>query len=667
MDVALLRDRLAKRGMGDALVSDDDVLCAYLTRDECSDISPSPFFDERFYRAMYPDMAAFDGRRAGSAFAHFVFYGLEEGRWPCETLFFVARSFAEPLAPIETLDAAKYLELNLSARDFVAAFPVLGAKEHFNRYGRFLHLIVDEPVPVPESDPYAFLTEMEHQFDPIWYADRYLDGDSSPAHHRDPFGHYLSIGVARSYSPNDWFEEEWYRAFYPDVLEALPGDFLCGFHHYLATGRAERRIPKFDLETALENQLPGVTKPELITRATGLRRRFYKDGLRASRRPDLGGPGTVWFLLPHLNPDIAFGGYRACFELMRALRAAGIDVAIYCTQAVNANKTYFLWRQRSESLREAFEDIIVLSRDEDHRIGIGPRDRIVAYTVMDLPMARDLSAWTQFDRPYLLAQEYEPIFFEHSSTRALTDESYDVPHYPIINSAYLHEYFRTHGVGIFGNAQEPIEGRDFAVFEHRINRLPSQTVASMASRNRRVLALYARPEKHAARNLFEMALIALQNLCRAGVFGTEWSFVGLGALSDLDPIELGRGHRLVVYKRTSEEEYIDLVGSLDIGLSLMYAPHPGVVAFEFATTGALVVTNTYENRTAEELRVLCENIVPCEPTLGDLERAILEAVDRVHDYESRVRHTLAPERNEWNEIFSSEFVERVFGADVQAP
>jgi hypothetical protein len=371
--------------------------------------------------------------------------------------------------------------------------------------------------------------------------------------------------------------------------------------------------------------------------------------------------------LPHLNPDIAFGGYRASFELMRALRAAGIGVAIYCTQAVNANKAYFLWRQRSQTLREAFEDITVLSRDDDHRIGIGPRDRIVAYTVMDLPLARALAAWTKFDRPYLLAQEYEPIFFDHSSTRALTQESYGVPHYPIINSAYLYEYFRRHGIGIFGGDREPEESRDFAVFEHRINRLPSQTAASMSARTRRVLALYARPEKHAARNLFELALIALQNLCRNGTFGEEWSFVGLGALSELDPIELGRGHRLVVYKRTSEEEYINLIGSLDIGVSLMYAPHPGVVAFEFATAGALVVTNTYENRSAADLRALSENIVPCEPSLADLERAIVEAVGRVHDYEARVRDTFRPERNEWDEIFSPEFVERVFGTDVKAP
>ena len=96
----------------------------------------------------------------------------------------------------------------------------------------------------------------------------------------------------------------------------------------------------------------------------------------------------------------------------------------------------------------------------------------------------------------------------------------------------------------------------------------------------------------------------------------------------------------------------------------MYAPHPGLVALEFATTGALAITNVYENRSAADLRSLSANLVPCEPTLRDLQRAIEESLRRVGDYEERERNAYVPPPQGWDEIFSREFVERVFRLDA---
>ncbi len=640
------------------------MLVAYFSDPACRLFSPNAMFDERWYRESHPDIASYVEDRSG--FLHFMEYGLNEGRWPNAVLRETARTIAQPGPLVTSLDAQAYLDRNPAAQAFLDAFPILTALEHYNRYGRFLRFLIAPELARESYVPPTVFGMLEREFDPAWYAARYLAGPHFETERTDPFAHYLATGAARAYSPNAWFEEDWYRAFYADVERAIPEQYFCAFQHYLEIGQGEGRMPRFVLARALENQIPGVTAPELVPRVDGLRERFYRDGLRASRRDDGDDKTTVWFLLPQFNPDVAFGGYRACFELMRSVRLAGANVAIYCTRSEHANMAYFLWRQTSDRYHRAFKDVAVFARGEDHRIAIGPRDRIVAYSAMDLHTARDLARWTDVERPYLLAQEYEPTYFEYSSSRALFCEAYAVPHVPIINSGFLERYFRTHRIGPFGEPTLPVEWQDYVTFEHRINRLPRESALSMAGRTRRLLVLYARPEHHANRNLFELGVLALQNLARDGAFGREWSFVGIGALSELEPIELGNGHRLVLQQRTSEEDYVGLMSSLDIGISLMYAPHPGVVSFELATTGALVVTNTFENRTKDELVAISRNIVPCEPRLSDLERSIREALKRVHAYETRARDAYEPTDASWDEIFSEDFVRRLFRCDVAA-
>jgi hypothetical protein len=662
IDFGFLRDRLVDAERCAPGAADDDVLVAYFSNDACRRHSPSPAFDEGWYRAANPDIGDYvaDGR---SGFLHFIEYGLREGRWPNAILSETANLFGHPRPIAQSLDEAAYRDLNPAAQQFLDAFPIVTAADHYNLYGRFLHFAIAPPPACGELPTPAIFAILEREFDAAWYTARYLGGASLHTDRADPFAHYLAIGAARAYSPNAWFEEDWYRAFYADVDIAIPEQFFCGFQHYLEIGHAERRMPRFDLTRSLENQMPGVTSPDLVPRVDGLRDRFYREGLRASRRGDGDDRMTVWFLLPQFNPDIAFAGYRACFELMRAVRLAGAKVAVYCTRSNQANMRYFLWRQASDRYDRAFADIALVAREDDQQIAIGRSDRIVAYSVMDLHTARDLARWTDDERPFLLAQEYEPTYFEHSSTRALFCEAYDVPHVPIINSVFLERYFRRNRIGAFGGSSEPVRWRDYVTFEHRINRLPRESAASMAARERRSLVVYARPEVHANRNLFELAVLALQNLVRAGAFGAEWSFAGVGAMSQIDPIELGQGHRLVLHQRTTEESYVRMMGSLDIGISLMYAPHPGVVAFEFATTGALVVTNTYENRAGDDLLAVSRNIVPCEPTLGDVERAIREALGRVRTFDARVRDAYEPPETSWDEIFSPDFVRRVFRFD----
>lgn len=110
------------------------------------------------------------------------------------------------------------------------------------------------------------------------------------------------------------------------------------------------------------------------------------------------------------------------------------------------------------------------------------------------------------------------------------------------------------------------------------------------------------------------------------------------------------------------DDYARFMNSIDVGLSLMLAPHPSVVPFEFAATGAVVVTNTYENRSAQELEEICGNIVPCPPTLAGIEAALRMAVTRAEDFETRERRRLVVADRSWKETFSPDMLASLLAA-----
>src|SRR5262249_32568699 len=132
-----------------------------------------------------------------------------------------------------------------------------------------------------------------------------------------------------------------------------------------------------------------------------------------------------------------------------------------------------------------------------------------------------------------LMQEYEPIFHEYSAEYAMVASAYHLPHYPIFNSTELKNYFQYRRLGIFAGDRQPSPRRDFAVFEHVLTKLWAPTLADLKSRPSRTLIFYARPEVHAKRNLFPLALIALEEMAQEGNFVGPWQFHGVGALTEM--------------------------------------------------------------------------------------------------------------------------------------
>ena len=658
--VSRLRTQMAGLGLCENDADDREVAKLYFSG-RCRMISPNAYFDEAWYVGQYPDVAKAlktDGLISG--FVHFVQIGIRKGYWPNEMLFTNAQAFPVPGVPKSIIDEADYLLRYPPAASFLRAFPVLTPTEHYNLCGRFLGYTLDTPQAA--SGNALSLKVAESEFDPVFYAARYLSAPADERYRANPFQHYIAFGMKAAYSPNSWFQEDWYRAFYKEVRDAIECGWLpSGFYHYILTGRIEGRLPRYDLASALEIKMPGVTNPTLIDRAEMLTQRLAGLKVLPKRATTRRMPQTIWVFLPTLNPDIMYGGYRAAIALICALHRDGKEVALVCVDE-EPNPQYFLWSEKSSSVREIFAKLRILNLEQLSTAIIGRSDIFIAYSVWDLVICNQLAGLTDFAMPVLLAQEYEPIFYDNGAQRALCASCYDIPHYPIINSAFLESYMLNNRIGVFGRLPNCMVDRDYAVFEHKINALPVQDAAAMRARSHRVVAVYARPESHAARNLFEIVVIALQTLCKRGAFGPEWRFIGLGCLTKLPPLALGGGHELRLTQKMSEDDYAAIMSELDIGISLMYAPHPSVVPFEFATTGALVVTNTYENRSEQALTKICANIVPCEVSVAGVMNAIERAMSLVNGFDRRERQTLRPHSVSWDAIFSPDFIDSFLSA-----
>jgi hypothetical protein len=241
---------------------------------------------------------------------------------------------------------------------------------------------------------------------------------------------------------------------------------------------------------------------------------------------------------------------------------------------------------------------------------------------------------------------------------ALANQTYDFPHYAIFSTELLRDYFRENRLGIFSESVSAGEESSIS-FQNCITSVGRITRDDLVGRLPRKLLFYARPEPHAARNMFEMASLALSRAIAAGYFEGEWEFYGIGTVGTLARVELSNGVYLTLYPRQTQEKYRQVLREHDLGLSLMHTPHPSLVPIEMASAGMLVVTNTYANKTAEKLRSISSNILAVEPTIEAVSLGLKEAAANIDDYDRRVKGAEVEWATTWQGSFDKAFIERV--------
>jgi hypothetical protein len=158
--------------------------------------------------------------------------------------------------------------------------------------------------------------------------------------------------------------------------------------------------------------------------------------------------------------------------------------------------------------------------------------------------------------------------------------------------------------------------------------------------------------------MFELGLLALQRAVAEGAFG-GWDLRGIGSLGSSRHLALGDGPELELLARRSQADYGRVLGEHDVGLALMYTPHPSLVPIEMAAAGMLTVTNTFENKTPEAVRAISSNLIAAEPSIDAVGGALIEAAAGVEDVERRVRGSAINWSRDWRNSFDDRLLARI--------
>ena len=373
-------------------------------------------------------------------------------------------------------------------------------------------------------------------------------------------------------------------------------------------------------------------------------------------------PWRVNLLIPTVDLKYVFGGYITKFNLARQLARAGLNVRIIIVDRCEYLPA--LWKQQLqdfqglEGLLECVE--MAYAFDRTSPIQVSEDDVFIATTWWTAHIAHQATKDLRKQRFLYLIQEYEPFTFPMGTFACLARESYSFPHYGIFSTELLQDYFRENALGVF--AEDSGSGdSDSISFQNAITSVGQVTTEDISNRRPKKLLVYARPEDHAARNMFEMAVLALSEAVESGVFSGEWEFQGIGTVGASTRVKLSNGTFLQLFPRQSQETYRQILRDHDLGLSLMYTPHPSLVPIEMASAGMLVVTNTYANKTADKMAAISPNIIAVEPTIESVKLGLKSAAENIENFDRRIRGSNVKWSTSWDSSFDGKVTARIKG------
>ena len=222
--------------------------------------SPNRYFDEAWYLAQNPDVAAFVAQGGfASGFAHYCHDG-----W---------RARAPHWLFSERLYRSRYPEITqglLDRHGLVNGYDhylALGDREFRSGHWFFDATLYRDNKPAEDRSELdaggsfaqflaggavaGSLARLSWYFDPAWYLRRYPEVADAIAggEWRCALHHFLCNPAPQHYEALEWFSEAYYSATYPDVAAGVAaGRFRNGYEHFVRHGAAERRRPHPDID-----------------------------------------------------------------------------------------------------------------------------------------------------------------------------------------------------------------------------------------------------------------------------------------------------------------------------------------------------------------------------------------------------------------------------------
>ena len=236
--------------------------------------------------------------------------------------------------------------------------------------------------------------------------------------------------------------------------------------------------------------------------------------LRLDVRADA--PRRVNLLVPTIDLAHFFGGYIGKFNLARRLAERGARVRVVTVDPTGPLPP--TWReelQGYDGLAGVLDRVELCFAREADTVEASPEDAWIATTWWTAHVAHAAVRATGGDSFLYLIQEHETFTFPMGSLAALADGSYDLPHTAVYSTELLRGFHRERGIGVFAAGAQAGDARSTA-FDNAITAVEPPAADRLRARRPRRLLFYARPEPHAARNMFELGALALRRAAEGG-------------------------------------------------------------------------------------------------------------------------------------------------------
>ncbi|QGX96796.1 glycosyl transferase family 1 (plasmid) [Roseovarius faecimaris] len=335
--------------------------------------------------------------------------------------------------------------------------------------------------------------------------------------------------------------------------------------------------------------------------------------------PEFSAPGPALnILVPTLNPTEVFAGIVTAFDIGLGLAARGYRVRFIATDlpvsSAAASRGFVLRRLSAEARAGGAAERISLHCGIQSDAIASHKDDVFLATawwsahVIDTLIREQGYAQTRF---FYLIQDFEPNFYAWGPEFANASASYEFNFEPIFNTSLLRDYFAGQGYGFAtpgALAFHPAIEIDRYAGPARPERPPGK----------RRLALYGRPEVE--RNMYSFAVEALAGfITEEGLTAEEIELISIGLIHP--PVSLPNGLMLTSLGKLPWEEYPDYLREVDLGLSLMYSPHPSHPPIEMAASGVRVVTNSFGPKDLSKLSPAIASVEPTTPAVIQALRA----------------------------------------------
>jgi|GEM_PF-1649569 len=405
------------------------------------------------------------------------------------------------------------------------------------------------------------------------------------------FQHELALHIQKKQSLID-FDEEFYLAANADAAISIANNvFSCGFIHYCMVGRDEGRVwSNYQLKRifSLSSNFPSDFSAPIHFSP------LPRHSINLSNLPKNPAP-LLLILISHLQDDLFFAGYTAFFRDFGPIFGKFSKVIV----SIESEK------YNSHLATQYSDRIEVIHERKLRELKFRP-DLIVAFNSQLFIKAKQI--FNNSTKTIYYCQDFESGFFPYSAEYVEAAKVIADTQNIIVSTELLRKF---------------LVNRQLLSNQRIYTTSPKIEPFDVPQEKTKRLFFYFRPESFHRRNLPETLMEAVQDFCNKH---TGYEIYMIGSVDTRLSYKINNTPVYVISK-LPKKEYLHLISSSDVVISMIYSAHPGVIAFQAAASGIPTVTNVFENRNALLLKQISENILPYDPVRENLLEVIEEALN----------------------------------------